>query len=254
MGLFDRIWRVIRANINDLVGNAEDPEKILEQAVLDMQDDLIQLRQAVAQAIATQKRTERQCSAAQAQATEWYRRAQLALQKGDDTLAREALTRRKSYQETAEAMQAQLTQQASIVNQLKQNMQKLESKIAEARTKKDLYIARARSAKASQQLNEALGRVGTGSAISAFEKMEEVLQLEAESEAIAELGSDDLEKRFEALGEADDIDAELAQMKTQMSGSNSAQLPGQSANPEIGELEKLRSQQRQEPEQMSERP
>jgi phage shock protein A len=239
MGLFDRIWRVIRANINDLVGKAEDPEKILEQAVLDMQDDLIQLRQAVAQAIATQKRTERQCSAAQSQAAEWYRRAQLALQKGDDTLAREALTRRKSYQETAEAMQAQLTQQASIVTQLKQNMQKLESKISEARTKKDLYIARARSAKASQQLNEALGRVGTGSAISAFEKMEEkVLQLEAESEAIAELGNDDLEKRFEALGEADDIDAELAQMKTQLSGA----LPSAPPNPTASELEKLRSQ------------
>ncbi len=249
MGLFDRIWRVIRANLNDLVGQAEDPEKILEQAVLDMQDDLIQLRQAVAQAIATQKRTERQCFSAQSQAEEWYRRAQLALQKGDDALAREALTRRKSYQETAEAMQTQLTQQLSIVTQLKQNMQKLESKIAEARTKKDLYVARARSAKASQQLNEALGRVGTGSAISAFEKMEEkVLQLEAESEAIAELGSDDLEKRFVALGEADDIDAELAQMKTQMGGANSAQLPSQSGNPAIGELEKRQSQQqRQEP-------
>ena len=246
MGLFDRIWRVIRANLNDLVGKAEDPEKILEQAVLDMQDDLIQLRQAVAQAIATQKRTERQCSSAQSQAAEWYRRAQLALQKGDDVLAREALTRRKSYQETAEAMQAQLTQQSSIVTQLRQNMQKLESKIAEARTKKDLYIARARSAQASQQLNEALGRVGTGSAISAFEKMEEkVLQLEAESEAIAELGNDDLEKRFEALGEADDIDAELAQMKSQMSGTNRTPLPGASANPAIEERQL--PQQRQEP-------
>jgi phage shock protein A len=245
MGLFDRIWRVIRANINDLVGKAEDPEKILEQAVLDMQDDLIQLRQAVAQAIATQKRTERQCSAARTQAEEWYRRAQLALQKGDDTLAREALTRRKSYQETADAMQTQLTQQSSIVTQLKQNMQKLESKIAEARTKKDLYIARARSAKASQQLNEALGRVGTGSAISAFEKMEEkVLQLEAESEAIAELGNDDLEKRFEALGEADEIDAELAQLKTQM-GSSAPQLPNVS-NSSMSEVERLRSQQRQQ--------
>jgi phage shock protein A len=226
MGLFDRIWRVIRANLNDLVGKSEDPEKILEQAVLDMQDDLIQLRQAVAQAIATQKRTERQCSAALGQSEEWYRRAQLALQKGDDALAREALTRRKSYQETAEAMQGQLSQQAGIVTQLKQNMQKLESKIAEARTKKDLYIARARSAKASQQLNEALGRVGTGSAIRAFEQMEEkVLQLEAESEAVAELGNDELEKRFVALGEADDIDAELAQMKNQLTGTQAPQLP-----------------------------
>ncbi|KAM3099967.1 PspA/IM30 family protein [Phormidesmis sp. 146-35] len=242
MGILDRLWRAIRANINHLVGQAEDPEKILEQTVLDMQNDLIQLRQAVAQAIATQKRTERQCSQAQSMSEEWYRRAQLALQKGDENLAREALTRRKSYQETAEAMQSQLGQQASVVTQLKQNMMKLESKISEAKTKKDLYIARARSAKASQQLNDMLSGVGTGSAMNAFERMEEkVLQLEAQSEAIAELGTDQLEKRFEALGEADDIDAELASMKNQLAGGNAASLP--SATPEIDpELEKLRSQ------------
>jgi phage shock protein A len=244
MGILDRVWRAIRANINHLVGQAEDPEKILEQAVLDMQEDLIQLRQAVAQAIATQKRTERQCSQAQSMSEEWYRRAQLALQKGDENLAREALTRRKSYQETAEAMQSQLGQQASVVTQLKQNMMKLESKISEAKTKKDLYIARARSAKASQQLNEMLGGVGAGSAMNAFERMEEkVMQLEAQSEAIAELGTDQLEKRFEALGESDEIDDELALMKNQLAGGNSAQLPPGAATPEIDpELEKLRSQ------------
>ncbi len=227
MGLFDRIWRAIRANINDFIGQMEDPEKILEQAVLDMQDELIQLRQAVAHAIATQKRTERQASQARSTSNEWYRRAQLALQKGDDALAREALTRRKSYLDTAEAMEAQLGQQSGVVTGLKQNMMKLESKIQEAKTKKDLYIARARSAKASVQIQEMLGRVGTGSAMNAFERMEDkVLQLEANSEAIAELGSTDLEKRIEALGETDEIDAELAAMKTQLlAGGQSSQLP-----------------------------
>lgn len=228
MGLFDRISRVIRANLNSLVGQAEDPEKILEQTVLDMQEDLIQLRQAVAQAIATQKRTERQCSQAQSTAEEWYRRAQLALEKGDDHLAREALTRRKSYQETADSMKGQLEQQSAVVGKLKQNMLTLESKISEAKTKKDLYIARARSAKASQQLNDMLGRVGTGSAMSAFERMEEkVLQLEAQSEAIAELGADDLEKRFASLEGGESVDDELAAMKAQLLTGNdsTAQLP-----------------------------
>ena len=227
MGLFDRIWRAIRANINDFVGQLEDPEKILEQAVLDMQDELIQLRQAVAHAIATQKRTERQAAQARSTSNEWYRRAQLALQKGDEALAREALTRRKSYLDTAEAMEAQLSQQSGVVTGLKQNMMKLESKIQEAKTKKDLYIARARSAKASVQIQEMLGKVGTGSAMNAFERMEDkVLQLEANSDAIAELGSTDLEKRIEALGEADEIDAELAAMKNQLlAGGQSSQLP-----------------------------
>ncbi|MBW4471075.1 MAG: PspA/IM30 family protein [Stenomitos rutilans HA7619-LM2] len=249
MGLFDRIMRVIRANLNSLVSGAEDPEKILEQAVMDMQEELIQLRQAVAQAIATQKRTERQCSQAQTTADEWYRRAQLALQKGDEGLAREALTRRKSYQDTAEAMRSQIEQQSTIVTQLRQNMMKLESKISEAKTKKDLYIARARSAKASQQINDMMGRVGTGGAIAAFERMEEkVLQLEAQSEAVAELGTDDLEKRIAALGEADEVEAELAAMRNQMTGGPSAaQLPGgpTPASDADQELETLRQQIRE---------
>ncbi len=227
MGLFDRLWRVIRANINSLIGAAEDPEKILEQAVMDMQEDLIQLRQAVAGAIAAQKRTERQCSQAESTAAEWYQRAQLALQKGEENLAREALTRKKTYQETATAMKASLGQQNAVVTQLKENMRSLESKIYEAKSKKDMYIARARSAKASERLQEMMGNLSTGSALSAFEKMEEkVMQLEARSEAIAELGTNDLEKQFLSLEGAGDVDAELAAMKAQMlPGNNTPKLP-----------------------------
>jgi phage shock protein A len=234
MGLFDRIGRLVRANLNSLISSAEDPEKILEQTVLDMQNDLIQLRQAVAQAIATQKRTERQAGQSLATAEEWYRRAQLALQKGDDTLAREALTRRKSYQDTAETLQAQVQQQSGIVLQMKQNMVKLESKLADAKTKKDMYIARARSAKASEKLNEMMGRVGTGSAMAAFERMEEkVLQLEARSEAIAELSVDAVERQFQALESGnDEIDEELAAMKAQFSAGKA--LPG--SDPELDQL------------------
>jgi phage shock protein A len=225
MGLFGRLWRVIRANINSLISQAEDPEKILEQTVMDMQQDLVQLRQAVAQAIATQKRTERQSSQAKTTAEEWYRRAQLALQKGEERLAREALTRRKSYLETEAAMSAQLEQQAQVVEQLRQNMRKLESKISEAKAKKDLFVARARSAQASERLNEILGNTSTGSALNAFEQMEDqVMQLEARSQAMAELSGNDLEKQFDAL-EADDndVDAELAAMKAKMLPGNNNQ-------------------------------
>jgi phage shock protein A len=249
MGLIDRFLRVFRANLNSLIGQAEDPEKVLEQAVEDMQQDLIQLRQAVAQAIATQKRTERQAAQAETTAQEWYNRAQLALSNGDDNLAREALTRRKSYQETAKAMRDQLVQQSGVVSKLKENMRTLESKISEAKTKKDLYIARARSAQASQKINEMLGNMGTGTALSAFERMEEkVMQLEAQSEAIAELGSSELEKKFAALEGGDEVETELAAMKANLiSGDQSAKLPSSQTssvkNPEIeAELKTLRSE------------
>lgn len=249
MGLFDRIKQVIRANINSLVGNAESPEKILEQAVLEMQEDLIQLRQAVAAAIATQKRTERQYSQTQSQAEEWYRRAQLALQKGDENLARSALTHRKTYQEMAAEIKAQLEQQSTIVNQLRQNMQQLESKIAEAKAKKDLYIARARSAKASEKLNEMIGKLNTSGAINPFERMEEkVLELEARSAALAELNAQTLESKFAALEGSSNVDAELAAMKAQLQyESPKPQLPAsQSSITEDStrerELQKLRSE------------
>ncbi|HEY9735083.1 MAG TPA: PspA/IM30 family protein [Trichocoleus sp.] len=227
MGLLDRLSRVIRANLGSMVNQAEDPEKVLEQAVEEMQANLIQLRQAVAQAIATQKRTERQSEQAKVTAQEWYNRAQLALQKGEDAMAREALTRRKTYLDTATAMDAQIAQQRDVVAQLKENMRLLEGKISEAKTKKDMYIARARSAAASARIQEMIGQVGTPGAIAAFDRMEErVMDLEARSEAVAELNAgDSLERRFKALEqEPDEIDAELAAMRARlMSGSDPSQ-------------------------------
>ncbi len=217
MEFIKRILRIIRANINSLIGNAEDPEKILQQAVIEMQENLIRLRQGVAQAIATQKRTERQALAAQSTSEEWYRRAQLALQQGNEVLAREALTKRKAYQETAKALFGQIEQQNDVVARLKKDTRSLELKIGEAKTKKDMYIARARSAEATVRLQDMLDTSSATSSLGAFERMEDkVLQIEAQSEAIAVLGTDDLQKQFDSLESDGDIDTELAAMKGQV--------------------------------------
>ncbi len=222
MGLLDRFSRLVRANLNSLINGAEDPEKLLHQAVADMQGDLVSMRQAVAQAIATQKRTERQAQQATRNAQEWYNRAQMALQKGDDPMAREALTRRQTYAQTAQTLTSQITQQRGIVQQLKVNMATLEGKLADARTKKDMYIARARAAQSSVRINEMMGGIGTTSAIGAFEKMESrVLDLEAQAEVSAELGTDDIERQFAQLEGQSTVEAQLAKMKAQISG----QLP-----------------------------
>jgi phage shock protein A len=230
MGLFDRISRVARANLNDLVSKAEDPEKILEQAVIDMQEDLVQLRQAVASAIASQKRSEQQYNQAQTQSNNWQQKAQLALQKGDENLAREALLRKKTHADTATTLKAQLDQQFTQVDTLKRSLIALEGKISEAKTKKDMLRARASAAKAQEQLQNTVGNLGTGSAMAAFERMEEkVLQLEARSQAAAELAGADLESQFAVL-ESGDVDLELEAMKAQMlapsTSQNQAQLPG----------------------------
>jgi len=204
MGLLNRTWRVIRANLHSLISDAEDPEKILEQIVNDMQQELISMRQAVAHAIATQKRIERQASQNQAVGEEWYNRAQLALQKGEEEMAKEALTRRKSYLEIAQRLLHQIEQERGMIERLKADMRHLEQKLSEAKTKKDLYIARARSAEASGRIQEMLSGYGSRSSLDAFERMENrVLELEAHSEVTQNLATDDLEKRFAALERED---------------------------------------------------
>jgi phage shock protein A len=252
MGLFDRVSRVVRSNLNAVVSSAEDPEKILEQSLIDMQEDLVQMRQAVARAIASQKRIQQQYNQAQTEASNWEQRAKLALQKGDENLAREALNRKKVQAETAASLKAQLDQQASTVDTLKRNLIALEGKISEAKTKKDMLKARASAAKANEQLQNTMGRMSTSSSMAAFERMEDkVLEMEARSQAAAELAGADLENQFAALEAGSDVDAELAAMKAQLLGgtSESQALPSSSEtestpqdSPVDAELEALKTQ------------
>jgi phage shock protein A len=238
-----------------MVSKAEDPEKILEQTVIEMQEDLVQLRQAVAQAIASQKRSQQQYNQAQSQANQWLSRAQLALQKGDENLAREALQRKKSYEEQANTIKVTLDGQTTQVEALKRNLIQLESKISEAKTKKNMLKARAQAAKANEQLQGMLGGINsTSGGMAAFERMEEkVLQMEARSNAAGELAGADLESQFKVL-EAGNVDDDLAALKASMQlgpAQTQAQLPpSQASTPQTpaqktevdAELEELRKQ------------
>lgn len=217
MGLFDRIKRVVGANVNDLINKAEDPEKMLEQAILEMQEDLVQLRQGVAQAIAAQKRTEKQYNDAVNEVNKWQRNAQLALQKGDENLARQALERKKSFTDTSTALKTSLDQQNIQVDSIKKNLIQLESKISEAKTKKEMLKARITAAKAQEQIGSMARGMNTSGAMAAFERMEEkVLMQEARAQSTAELVGADLETQFAQLEGSSDVDDELAALKASM--------------------------------------
>ena len=226
MGFLDRLGRVVKANLNDMVSKAEDPEKVLEQAVQDMGENLVQLRQSVARAIAAQKKTEQQYNKNQIEASNWQKRAELAINKGDEGLAREALVRKKSFADTAATLKAQLDQQNQQVNTLKENLIALESKIQEAKTKKDMLKARANAAKANAQLQNTMNNIDTSSAMGAFERMEDkIMELEAQSESINVIGSSSLEQQFAALEASSSIDDELAMLKAS-SQQNAPALTG----------------------------
>ncbi|CBI24644.3 hypothetical protein VitviT2T_007554 [Vitis vinifera] len=220
MSLLDRFARVVKSYANAIISSMEDPEKILEQTVLEMNDDLIKMRQATAQVLASQKRLENKYKAAQQASEDWYRKAQFALEKGDEDLAREALKRRKSYADNASALKAQFDQQKNVIENLVSNTQLLESKIQEAKSKKDTLKARAQSAKTASKVNEMLGNVNTSNALAAFEKMEEkVLTMESQAEALGQLTSDELDGKFASL-ESSSVDDDLANLKKELSGSS----------------------------------
>ncbi|MEL4896796.1 PspA/IM30 family protein [Crocosphaera sp. Alani8] len=220
MGLFDRIGRVVRGNLNDLVSKAEDPEKILEQTIIDMGEDLIQLKQAFSQTLGSQKRTEGQYKQALKEANSWEQRAKLALSKGEESLAREALVRKKSHTDTATTLKGQLEQQNAQVETMRRNLTALESKIAEAKTKKNMLIARAKAAKANEALQSTMNGLNTSGSMAAFERMEnKVLDMEARSQAVEEIGGASLENEFAKLEAGSGVEDELAMLKAQMTGA-----------------------------------
>ncbi len=200
MGLFKRAWQVIRTNINGFIEETEDPEKMMEEAIENLEQQLILMRQGVARAIATVKRTEREEREHQKQGEIWYSRAQLALKAQEVNVARDALEKLQEHQNYQKIIQTQLNQQNTIVNSLKLQLRDLEKKTSEAKMKKNMYLARATSAVAAKNFHEIVGDMEIGSKSNGFDKMEEkVLQLEAELELITHKNVDSLEAKFAAL-------------------------------------------------------
>jgi phage shock protein A len=221
MGLLDRVSTLIRANINDLISRAEDPEKVINQLVLDMNNQLIQVKTQVAAAIAAQKQLEKRWQDNQAKADDYAHKAEIAVERGDDELAKEALTRKRTYQETADGFKQQWTEQSVQVDQLKEALGQLEAKIEEARTRKDLLIARSKRAKADTTIRKTMAGMDTGNALSEFERMEQkVEEQEATAKAYADLDQDTLDTRFRHMEEEDAVNKELEALKAKKSGSS----------------------------------
>ncbi|EJK65858.1 hypothetical protein THAOC_13240 [Thalassiosira oceanica] len=234
MNLFDRFSRVAKSNINNVLKSLEDPEKIMNQAVEDMQTDLVKVRQSYAEITATQRRLMKQKEQADALGEDWYKRAQLALQKGEEGLAKEALSRRQQQMETSEGLQTQIDMQAQAVDKLYEGMQALEAKILESKAKKEQMIARARTAQSTQQVNDMLGGITGKTSMDAFQRMEDKVEaLEAAAEVSAEMGSFDgkalpgssagsIESQFKMLEASSSVDKELEDMKKMLGSTSSA--------------------------------
>jgi len=214
---------LVRANLNDLIDRAEDPEKVIKQLIIDMNNQLIQVKTQVAAAIADEKRLYQRQQEAQQQADEWQSKAELAVEKGDDDLAKQALARRNSYTQTAQGLQEQWQAQSAQVQTLKDALRQLETKVSEAEAKKDLLIARSRRARAEETVQKTLSGVRGVGAMSDFERLEEkVEQQEARAAAYTDLSTDTLDQKFATLEQESEVDRQLRELKAK---KGQGQLP-----------------------------
>ncbi|UAJ72707.1 PspA/IM30 family protein [Synechocystis sp. PCC 7339] len=213
MELFNRVGRVLKSQLTHWQQQQEAPEELLERLLGEMELELIELRRALAQTIATFKSTERQRDAQKLIAQRWYEKAQAALDGGSETLARGALEQRQSYQNHTEALEKSLGEQRAVVERVRGQLQKLERKYLELKSQKSLYLARLKSAIAAQKIEEIAGNLDNASASSLFERIEtKILELEAERELLNPPPSP-LDKKFEQWEEQQAVEATLAAMK-----------------------------------------
>src|SRR5436305_801731 len=214
MALLERVSTLVRANLNDLVDKAEDPEKMIKQVILDMQNQLLQVKTQVAISIADQHVLEKKLSENEENERQWIKRAELAVDRKDDALARAAVERSMSYKSMTESFRQQVEDQKSQVENLKQALLKLQQKLAEAQSKSDMLIAQHRRSRALGKATEAGMAIGDGSKAAAFDRMKSKVQhTESTAQARAELVADDVEDRFAALEKEREIDRLLAEIK-----------------------------------------
>jgi phage shock protein A len=240
MGIFQRLGTVIRAQLNALIGRAENPAKVLDQLVLDMRGQLAKTKQEVAAAIADEKKLLAQVEKEKKSAEDWERRAVLAVQEGRDDLAKQALMRHNEHMQAAQQLDETWARHKADVEQLKGSLRELNDKIEDAKRKKNLLVARQRRAEAQGRIQQTMSSMSDQSAFEAFKRMEERIE-DMERQAIAanelagELEGDTLRRQFEQLEYRGNADAQLLDLKRKMGmlppgeDAEKKQLPGGSA-------------------------
>ncbi len=246
MGIFARLGSLIKSNLNDVISKAEDPEKMLNQVLLDMQQQLVDAKKSVAVAIADEKKLQKQYNSEVDKAKEWERKAMVAVRSGDDNLARQALSRKQEHENIAAQFEQQWVAQKQAVEKLKDALRLLNNKIEEAKRKKNILVARKKRAEAQQQIASTMQGLGDTSAFETFDRMSDRINvLEAEAEAGAELSGeisgDTLESKFLQLergGESAEDDA-LNQLKSQMGLLEAGEQSQETRQLEAGEASSL---------------
>jgi phage shock protein A len=214
MAVLERVATLVRANLNDLIDRAEDPEKMMKQVILDMENQLMQVKTQVAISMADLHLLQKKQAEQADKSAEWMKKAELAVDKQEDELARAALERYQSFTKLSESYAQQVTDQRNQVESLRKALDQLDQKLAEARAKSDVLIAQHRRARALDKASDAQLASGATGPAAGFDRLQrKVMHTEAVSQAKSSLVADDLDRRFDALTKDDEVTRLLDALK-----------------------------------------
>jgi phage shock protein A len=214
MGIFTRFSDIISSNINSMLDKAEDPEKMIKLMIHEMEDTLIELKSSCAGVIAGRKKVERKLEEMLGRRDLWAERANLAVAKGRDNLAREALIEKRRFAEIAEALENELVEFEGIFNQYQEDITELESKLNNAKEKKRVLVQRHKRATGKKRAQEDIRRSNSGDTMARFDKLESrIEQMEAEADLVNMPKKPTIEEEFDNLASDDEIENELARIK-----------------------------------------
>ena len=214
MGIFTRFRDIISSNINAMLDKAEDPEKLIRLMIREMEDTLVELKASCAGVMAGAKKTQRQMDEADSRASNWGSKAELAVDKGREDLAREALVEKRRYTERMTALERELIEHNALVAQYQDDIRQLEEKLAGAREKQRMLVQRHIHASKKRRAQEEIRRVNGSEAILKFEELENRIErMEAEADLVNYGKKTTLEAEFETLSVDDDIEKELQDLK-----------------------------------------
>ncbi len=229
MGIFSRISDILKANINDLIDRAEDPEKMVKQIILDLQKEVSASTQALGKAMASERIAKRQYDEALKTSADWENKAKAALSAGEVDLAKKALSNKVAADENVQNYQKMYEQISAQTTQLREQVEQLKAKLDEAKSRQAMLIARSQMAKTQKNLAQSIGGIDSSSAMDKFNRMEEkVARQEAEAAAFSEISgmtSTTEEKTFEQLQHDMEVDAELQRLLAEMGQTTTAAQP-----------------------------
>ncbi|MFC1828766.1 phage shock protein PspA [Thermodesulfobacteriota bacterium] len=222
MGIFTRFRDIINSNINAMLDKAEDPEKLIKLMIHEIEDTLIELKSSCAGVLAGKKKVQRQLEAVKSRVEYWEDRARLAVDKGRDDLAREALKEKRRFSEMIESLEQELTEHDEMVIQYQGDIQQLEDKLSKAREKQRMLVQRHIRARRKKRAQQEIRRVDNFETIAKFDELENRIErMEAEADLVNISKKPTLEEDFEQLAADDDIERDLAALKSSGSEQDS---------------------------------